>query len=51
MGAGHVVTALYELVPAGRPPAAGKLDGLRYQAEPAPEAGGEGTRHRPRHSW
>jgi len=36
MGAGHVVTALYELVPAGAPdPVVGKVDGLRYQ----PEAG------------
>lgn len=36
MGAGHVVTALYELVPAGAPdPVVGKVDGLRYQPEPA----------------
>ncbi len=35
MGAGHVVTALYELVPAGAvDPAVGKVDGLRYQKEP-----------------
>jgi Ca-activated chloride channel family protein len=35
MGAGHVVTALYELVPAGvADPAVGKVDGLRYQQEP-----------------
>ncbi|MBO0701184.1 MAG: VWA domain-containing protein, partial [Zavarzinella sp.] len=32
MGAGHVVTALYELVPVGAPdPVAGKVDDLRYQ--------------------
>lgn len=38
MGAGHVVTALYELVPAGAPdPAVGKVDGLRYQPDPAPK--------------
>jgi Ca-activated chloride channel family protein len=37
MGAGHVVTALYELVPVGAPdPVAGKVDGLRYQKDPAP---------------
>jgi Ca-activated chloride channel family protein len=37
MGAGHVVTALYELVPSGAPdPIVGKVDGLRYQKEPAP---------------
>jgi Ca-activated chloride channel homolog len=36
MGAGHVVTALYELVPAGvADPAEGKVDGLKYQSEPA----------------
>ena len=38
MGAGHVVTALYELVPVGAPdPAVGKVDGLRYQQDPAPK--------------
>src|SRR5262245_58378470 len=37
MGAGHVVTALYELVPVGAPdPTVGKVDGLRYQKDPAP---------------
>ena len=37
MGAGHVVTALYELVPAGvADPIVGKVDGLRYQQDPAP---------------
>jgi Ca-activated chloride channel family protein len=35
MGAGHVVTALYELVPVGvADPVAGKVDDLRYQKEP-----------------
>jgi Ca-activated chloride channel family protein len=38
MGAGHVVTALYELVPVGAPdPAVGKVDGLRYQKDPDPK--------------
>jgi Ca-activated chloride channel family protein len=39
MGAGHVVTALYELVPVGvAATEAPKVDGLRYQpATPAPE--------------
>ena len=31
MGAGHSVTALYEIVPAGRPSTAGKVDRLKYQ--------------------
>ena len=36
MGAGHTVTALYELVPAGEPLPAGAVDPLKYQqpAEP-----------------
>jgi Ca-activated chloride channel homolog len=39
MGAGHVVTALYELVPVGAPdPVVGKVDGLRYQQEPPAKA-------------
>jgi Ca-activated chloride channel homolog len=38
MGAGHVVTALYELVPVGVPdPVVGKVDPLRYQKEPEPK--------------
>jgi Ca-activated chloride channel family protein len=38
MGAGHVVTALYELVPIGAPdPVVGKVDKLRYQKEPEPK--------------
>ncbi len=38
MGAGHVVTALYELVPVGAPdPVVGKVDPLRYQKEPEPK--------------
>jgi Ca-activated chloride channel homolog len=37
MGAGHVVTALYELVPVGAPdPIQGKADRSRYQADPEP---------------
>lgn len=37
MGAGHRVTALYELVPAGTPETSGapKVDPLRYQSKPA----------------
>jgi Ca-activated chloride channel family protein len=37
MGAGHVVTALYELVPAGEAAGANRDDGLRYQPNPAPK--------------
>ncbi|HVK10749.1 MAG TPA: von Willebrand factor type A domain-containing protein [Gemmataceae bacterium] len=42
MGAGHVVTALYELVPVGAPTPA-RLEGLRYQdtAPVAPKAAGK----------
>ena len=38
MGAGHVVTALYELVPVGGAVAAPAGDGLRYQPNAAPKA-------------
>ena len=39
MGSGHSVTALYELIPAGRPaPEAGEVDPLKYQRGPAPSA-------------
>src|SRR6185436_4989017 len=31
MGAGHSVTALYELIPAGQPIEAGSIDPLKYQ--------------------
>ena len=31
IGAGHTVTALYEIVPAGRPAPVGSVDALRYQ--------------------
>jgi Ca-activated chloride channel homolog len=31
MGAGHVVTALYEIVPAGEPVPSGEVDPLKYQ--------------------
>jgi Ca-activated chloride channel family protein len=47
MGAGHVVTALYELVPAGEAaPGDAKADGLRYQpsADPAPKPAVKGER-------
>ena len=36
MGAGHSVTALYEIVPAGVPVPAAKVDDLKYQQKPAP---------------
>ncbi len=38
MGAGHVVTALYELVPAGEQSAPDPAEGLRYQPKAAPAA-------------
>jgi Ca-activated chloride channel family protein len=45
MGAGHVVTALYELVPAGQAlPGEVKPDGLRYQAIPAPKPAAAGEK-------
>ena len=34
LGAGHTVTALYEVVPAGEPVPRGDVDELRYQPEP-----------------
>ncbi len=46
MGAGHVVTALYELVPTGAAdPVVGKVDGLRYQkeADPKPAVKGDNS--------
>ncbi len=40
IGAGHAVTALYEIVPAGLPvPTDGKVDDLKYQTQPTPTAG------------
>ncbi|MGC4120605.1 MAG: VWA domain-containing protein [Myxococcales bacterium] len=36
VGAGHAVTALYELVPAGQPAGAGEVDALKYQTTRAP---------------
>jgi Ca-activated chloride channel homolog len=36
VGAGHAVTALYEIVPAGAPAAPG-VDPLKYQPQPVPE--------------
>ncbi|MBI3180161.1 MAG: VWA domain-containing protein, partial [Deltaproteobacteria bacterium] len=36
IGAGHTVTALYELVPPGAPLPGGKVDPLKYQAQPQP---------------
>lgn len=41
LGAGHTVTALYEVVPAGAPvPRGGEVDSLRYQARPLAEPDG-----------
>ena len=34
IGAGHTVTALYEIVPAGKPKTGGKVDPLKYQQRP-----------------
>jgi Ca-activated chloride channel family protein len=36
MGAGHTVTALYELIPAGSDEDAGSIDPLRYQSNSSP---------------
>jgi Ca-activated chloride channel family protein len=38
MGAGHVVTALYEIVPAGEPAPSGAVDPLKYQQPVEPPA-------------
>lgn len=41
LGAGHTVTALYEVVPTGAPvPRGGEVDSLRYQARPLAEPDG-----------
>lgn len=40
IGAGHSVTALYELVPVGVTPPTAPVDDLKYQAPPAAVAGG-----------
>jgi Ca-activated chloride channel family protein len=42
LGAGHSVTALYEIVPPGVPVDSGQVDALRYQA-PAPALAGHGS--------
>ena len=36
MGAGHTVTALYEIVPAGRRVPGGSVDPLKYQRQVVP---------------
>jgi len=41
IGAGHSVTALYEIVPAGEPIDSGTVDPLRYQDRPQPNAASE----------
>jgi Ca-activated chloride channel family protein len=38
IGAGHAVTALYEIVPAGAPPVERKISNLKYQQPVEPEA-------------
>ncbi|MBM3289850.1 MAG: VWA domain-containing protein [Candidatus Hydrogenedentes bacterium] len=40
LGAGHTVTALYELVPVGVPVGGPGVDALKYQPAPAPQASG-----------
>jgi Ca-activated chloride channel homolog len=42
IGAGHSVTALYEIVPVGVAVPAGKVDELKYQKKAAPAAGANG---------
>jgi len=42
IGAGHAVTALYEIVPAGIDVPSAKVDDLKYQPKPAPTTGGGG---------
>lgn len=39
IGAGHTVTALYEIVPAGVEVPSAKVDDLKYQNKPTPSAG------------
>jgi Ca-activated chloride channel family protein len=41
IGAGHTVTALYEIVPSGVPIDLPSVDALKYQAAPAPAGGGD----------
>ena len=38
IGAGHSVTALYEIIPPGEPIPAGSVDPLKYQSQPQPNA-------------
>ncbi len=41
IGAGHQVTVLYEIVPAGTESPAGRVDPLKYQTSPAPNRDGD----------
>jgi len=43
MGAGHAVTALYEIVPPSAAADLPSVDPLKYQRTPAPQAGGSGS--------
>ncbi len=43
VGAGHSVTALYEIVPAGTPLSAGSVDALKYQKPNQPSAAAHGS--------
>ena len=43
MGAGHTVTALYEIVPPAAVSDLPSVDPLKYQRTPAPQAGGSGS--------
>jgi Ca-activated chloride channel family protein len=42
IGAGHTVTALYEIVPAGRSVLIAAVDPLRFQSQPSPSAAAKG---------
>src|SRR5262249_29718506 len=43
MGAGHTVTALYEIIPPGQPLPGTKVDALKYQQPAVPEQAAAGT--------
>jgi Ca-activated chloride channel family protein len=42
IGAGHTVTALYEIVPTGRPVPVASVDPLKFQSHPSPSAAAKG---------
>lgn len=45
IGLGHTVTALYEIVPAGKPSPAASVDGLKYQKPAAPKPAVDGVKN------